>query len=376
MKKIQQTILNIIYLLICIFIVLIEIAKADPCLGLDTLALAKQNVTMISQEMSSNTCVGFLQGTFGDALPNMKTLLSTGKVKAWREHLCNYTCIRGHNCETGEPKINDYNTLQDRAISAETLFKQYPNIPCFLSPWLEYDVTDPVMVNKWFSILKQYAPDCTPIASIGSSHVVPAGVQVEKHGNLATAFSRSNDGTSYFDSNIDVYKRSGTNIVLAWWPRMNMRVSGEKFFTPPSERTATATRDEVQQAVYTLNNTCPAVPKFSACPAARELNPNEIWKVRSEDYNGHDPRENKAVLIVKARVSKFVIITPAGKLIGYLRYYGPYSALPGYYRYYIGTGSNQTPMQLLKAAGGEWVCLKSGNIQYAVSAVRRSGNFR
>lgn len=344
--------------------------------GIDGLGLAMEPLPVIKKNLKPNTSIGVLQGTFGNVIPKLRELLQTMKVDMFRAHLLNWTCFRNHNCESGEPTINDLVTLGNRAAQFENLHREFPQVQCYLSPALEYDTTDTSLIAAWLSKIRQKAPSCTPVLSPYKGALIN-GEFFEKHGNKAIGDFVSNDGESYFDSNTDIFNSSGRVASLAWWNRLNLRTSGEKSWTPPSKRTATVWADEIRQAMFLLRNKKTNKPQFKSCPNARELKSPEIWKTRSEDYNGGDKRENKAVLIVKGVFSKgFTITNPQGKLVGCLRYFGPYSGTPGYFRYYIGNCSGQDPYNLMQDSGGEWVCLKNGHTQFAVSAIRRSGKER
>lgn len=354
--------------------------------NVDILGLAKQNIRNIKKYLEPEIGIGVLEGTFGPVIPALKEVLSTGNQPSFRAHLANYTCIRNKNCSTGEIKINDIQKLTARAAAFEELHKAFPTVACYLSPWLEYDVTDHSLVNNWFNSVHAAAPSCTLVASAYKGWI-PPNVLIERHGNSAKGNLISNDGESFFDANTDKYLEGGDEVDLAWWNRCNLRTSGEKVVIPPMKRTTQIQINELQQAQYLLTHSIQPVPSFKVCPRIRVLKSPEVWKTRSEDYNGKDVRENKSVLIVKGIFSNgFVIYSSAGKQIGCLKYYGSYSGLKGYYRYYIGNCSGQNPMQLLADASGgqqfiqsspqEWVCLKNGNTQFAISAVRRSGTPR
>lgn len=346
--------------------------------GPDVLGLARQSLSRVRDSLLPHSAIGVLEGTFGPVVGPLDYEIAGGNVDAFRAHLTNGTCFRNHNCERGEPAANDLRSLGKRAAAFEALKEKYPAVACYLSPRLEHDETNKTLVNSWINTIHQFAPQCTVVISAFKGYV-PQGVLVERHGNTAKGDIISNDGVSLFDANTDSYVNGGRLISFGWWYRLNLRTSGEKTWTPPTKRTARATSDEFNQARYLLVTPKPPIPVLSACPRARELKTtNEIWKTRSEDYNGKDPRENKPSLIVPGVYSKgFVISDPSGHTIGCLKYYGSYSGIKGTYRYYIGNCSGQNPEQLFIAAGNqEWVCLKNGNTQFAVSSLRRSGRPR
>lgn len=292
--------------------------------GLDLLALPKIDSNIVIPELPKNTVIGALHGTFGPLLTPYEKYLKSENVTAGRAHLFNGACWRNKNCERGEPKLNNFETLAYRARVTGQLFSKYPNVKCYLSPVLEYDERDRRVVQRWVDILRKNASNCTVVLSPNKGILVP-GTLVERHGNAyGKADVRSNDGESLFDAPGD-YATRGTVLSLGWIHSFNLRRRAETGFTPPSKRTVRPTSDEVRRAINIMFSGggsvpgTPDPPSVSGCE--KKFNPrdgkgNFTWK--SGD-NTH-----KATWLAPARYQKVFkrvdILSPNGKIFDSLRY--------------------------------------------------------
>jgi hypothetical protein len=354
-----------------------SVALAQDTWGVDTLALARMDARMVTQDTPEGWYVGALEGTFGDPLPNLERIAREGKLGGHRTHLFNWTCYRNRSCEKGEPKITDLATLGKRAAKYQALHSRYPRFGCFLSPWLEYDERDPKKVEAAINVIRTHAPSCTPVLSPYKGVTIP-GVLVERHGNKAKADITSNDGEHLFDSDSSAFRTSGRKITFGWIPRFNLRVSGEKTFTPPSRRKNKPTPDNFKQVVAVLRP--PAgkpSQKPAQCKTVREVTKPNLYKPNSEDYGTPDKRGDRPLLIWNKKVgSNFNILAPNGKKIGCAKYYGTYEG--GGYRHYVGDCSGDSGVSLMREAGGEWVYYQEGSSSNCllVQTVRRVGYFR
>ncbi len=345
-----------------------------PLYGYDILGLAMQDVKMIASTIDSDRGIGVLDGTFGKAVDNLRFLLHTGKVTFFRAHLSNGPCQRNGNCEKGEPKPTDFNVLAQRARAFEALHQEFSYAKCFISPRVEHDVKDRDTVNKWYSIIKTEAPSCIPVCSAFTGFC-PPGPLIEKHGNKVKSQIVSNDGQSYYDSNSPEYNKSGTVIVFNWINRDNLRTSGEKTFTPPSKRTNLLTRTDMIQRSRMLKLQ-PPIPAL-ACAKPIDIKAPNIWKTNAEDYGGNPPkgRDNKPVFITGAKISRYDIFAPSGKLIGFANYGGPFDKNQS--RYYTGNSSGDSGVSLMdEADGSEWGFMKGGGQCFKVNFIRRLGTSR
>lgn len=343
--------------------------SAEPIYGMDILGLSKQRVDVISEELAPNSAIGVLQGTFGNAIPPLETLINTGKVVAFRAHLGNGPCKRNKNCQPGEPRPYDLKTMKARAERFEALTLRHPNVECYLSPFLEHDEKDKELVKAWVGLLQKVAPSCRVVISAFTGWK-PPGVLNEEHGNLKSGDIVSNDGVSLFDSNSPLYRKHGKLLVLGWIHRFNGRLSSEKSFTPPKQRRWQATRDNLKQVTRLLR---PEELKPDS-PCIEVIKPN-LWKSNAEDYGENpDGRGDRPLFISKIKTSRFVINRSDGSTVGCARYYGPYSG--GGYRYYVGSCSGDSGVTLMNKARSEWVILRGGGRCFLSNTIRRKGYYR
>lgn len=344
--------------------------------GYDILGLAMQPLQTIKDNYARGMCIGVLEGTFGQAIPPTENLINSGLAGCWRIHLGNGACLRAGNCGPGEIKPTDFGSIRTRARLAGELNRRHPNLPCFISPYLEHDVKDKSVVDQWLRIIKEEAPGCKPVISALTGYI-PPGVLIERHGNEAKGDIISNDGASVFDSNVDKYKGGGKRVVFFWTHRFNLRYSGEKTFTQPRKRTAVLQASELVQINRLRSATAPLPAWPVQCVDRREIKAPEIGKVRSEDFNNGDPRGHKPMFISKVKAPSFEVLAPGnGIKVGSAKYYGPYSGGPGLHRYYVGSGSGDNPVQLMDKQRNEWGFWKSGRTCYAYNAIRRLGSYR
>lgn len=358
-----------------VFVLLVYL---NPCyaqtLGYDFLGAAKQDIGMLAAQIEPGTAVGVLEGTFGKAIPPLETFLKTGKIIAFRAHLINGTCWRNHNCEKGEPRVDDLKTLGKRATAFEALHSRYPSVACFLSPVLEHDVKDKELVRKWVQVLRENAPSCSVVISAFTGFI-PEGTLTEGHGNQASGALISNDGNSLYDADTSKYWKGGHLISFGWIDRFNLRYTGLKVWIPPSKRTAKATKDDMKQINALMKPVAPIPPAPKACKKVIKIQGPETLKSNSEDYAQGNPRDNKPVLLIKARYSNgFGILAPNGQKVGCAASYSP--PLGNLNRYYVGICSNKSNTEILRQAGNEWVFYKNGGTCYEANAIRRLGTFR
>lgn len=346
--------------------------------GQDILGLARQNVPMIKTNLEEGQCVGVMAGTFGGTIGPMDDLLSTGKVYCYRFHAFGF-CKHGSSCSPGECGVTNYSCMKGKAQAIEALAQKYPMpfAQCYISPYAEYAERSATRVNKWFSILKQYAPSCIPVSSAMGGYV-PSGVLIEKHGNSpGVAAITSNDGANYFDSNSTKYNDYAKQISFAWTNRYNLRLTSEKAAPLPPRKRPLSNRisksDFIQMQL--MQHEMPPRPAPPAvCRTIHTLSGGETLKNHSEDYGAAgDSRSNKPLFISRSRSSRMDILSPSGAKIGCFKYYGPYEGL---YRLYEGSCSGMTPYELYQKAGGEWAWIKDGSTCIPFPTIRRAGTYR
>lgn len=348
-----------------------EIASGDPILGVDILALAKQDIKMLAQNINSNSAIGVLEGTFGPAIPPLEKLIIAKKPQAFRAHLTNGTCFRNRVCEAGEPAANDFKAMRRRAIAFENLHQKYPAVTCYLSPRLEHDEKNKELVSKWFQIIKDSAPSCVAVCSAFTGYC-PTGVLIEKHGNSSKGDVVSNDGADGFQTDVQKYLAHGKILSLFWTPRMNLRLDSDKSFTPPSKRTEKLRKDDIIHInrLFEPVQEVPSSPKV--CSKTMNLSGQEIGKPRSEDYGekATDRRSATPLLIAKVKVSKFNIYSTTNRIVACAKYFGPFNGLN---RYYVGSCSGDNAVTLMDKLGNEWGFWEDNHKCYLYNSIRRSG---
>lgn len=213
--------------------------------GLDILALAKMNATMIAHEMAPKSAVGFLVGTFGDYKNNLITLCKSGKVVAIRAHLSNGPCQRNGNCELGEPTPTDFEALEKRAARLMLIMRDFPRIKVYISPRLEHDETNRAIVTRWITGIRDAAPTAIPVISAFKGYV-PPDVLVEKHGNKVRADVISNDGESLFTAPPN-WHRNANQLALGWIPECNGKSALQQPWVPPTQRHVQLTADHIRR---------------------------------------------------------------------------------------------------------------------------------
>lgn len=357
---------------------------------IDYLALAmesKKRVKEISDVLRPGTFIGVLDYTFGNVDPNLDYLLSLGKIGAFRKHCFNGSGKRNGRLQPYEPRVTDLKELGKCSREAQVLVQKYPSIGCFVSPVLEHDEKSVALVESWKKVIKENAPSCEVVISPYTGYVGKADTE-ERHGNKAKADVTSNDGESLWDANtgnkpvvgFPNYLDSGKKIVFGWWHELNWNSTGGKVWIPPMKRKASPDIWQFQMAQKILEREEVSPIKVpSSCKKVRSLKERELWKIAAEDYNNGDTRGNKPLFISKIN-KKMSLISQSGKVVGCLNC--PlsggcrYSGDKGYYRYYAGSCSGTTGLDLLNKAGSEWIYIQNGNECILTNAIRRKGYYR
>lgn len=363
---------------------------AQTIQGYDVLGLAKYCQRYL--EAPKLPAVSTLMNTFGDPLPCIEKRIQQGGLKLAQIDLIDATCWRNNKCPAGVPKPTDTRVIKQRSQKVSVLAMRYPQVEWWVSPALEHDVRDANQVKKMMRAAQEGCPTCKIINSPFSGAKVPP---LELHGTKVRAFAVSGDGASLFDA--DTLKSdgklggqpfehqfSGTNQTYAWFNEMNLRCTGEKNFTPPLKRTNRPTPDLFRQAYLVMQ---PEQDKPSQrppqCKTVVDIRAPEIHKPNAEAYcNGQqiDQRGNKPLLIIKKagkRGDRLELLRKDGKRVGSYGYYGSFPEIRGAHRWYIGSGSGQTPSRLYDLLGGEWGFVPIGGGKCLnVNVIRRLGTFR
>lgn len=374
------------YLLTLLFIVgctskvilppeLIEVATIPQrCHGQDILGLARQNVQMIKNNWYPGECLGVLQSTFGNVIPNVKTIVEFVYVPAVRWHLS--FCNHNNQCQPNECKPTDLKCIASKAKAINAFHADHPYTECYISPRLEYNERNCSLVNKWFNTVENAAPLCNLVASPLPGACVPKNVLIEKHGNNpGEADIVSNDGANIFDSDSVKYAKLGRVMNMKWTYRDNLRLSSEKGAALPPMKRPLSNRLGVQdlQQMQLLKFPLDPMPVPDFCAKFRSLKGGEVFKNHAEDYSIHgDSRSNKPLLIYSRKVANIPIFNSTGSKISCMKYYGPYEKL---HRHYVGSCSGDHAMDLFEKAG-HWIYIKEGNTCIGLPSIRRWGTFR
>jgi hypothetical protein len=215
--------------------------------GLDVLALARTDPTILIDNVDNNYAIGVLDVSFGDPYPNLKLLLDSKKFTSVRMHLLNGTA-NNHRCVW---PVNGTTELLKRAKKLKSFADNYPDIKWYVSPVLESGCISKPLINSWFDTLRKVSKTFIPVCSsiVGNC---PRNVLIEIHGNdKVVADIRSNDGNSILDADMFYYNRSARKIRFGWIPCMNGRKPGQ--INPPlSGRQNWCKEADIKQVVKLL----------------------------------------------------------------------------------------------------------------------------
>lgn len=228
---------------------LLSVLRHKTIDGIDILGLAMQDVDMLAKNWKQGLALGVLAGTFGNVEPALKQMLNTGKIPAVRVHLSNGPCERNNQCDITEPTATDFPILCKRAAMVQNLAIAYPKVRFYISPRLEHDVTNAVLIKRWLHMLDRVAPKCVAVLSVYKGRTSPEAL-IERHGEGARANIISTDGISLHDCDWKTYRRGAKQIAFAWTPECNLRETGQ--FVPPRQRTKKMTDRDMGQILRAL----------------------------------------------------------------------------------------------------------------------------
>lgn len=378
----------------------------QPLYGLDTLGILKygpKTQKALIDSLRPNSVLGvLLDRTFGVKWDPVRNVLRSGKVGYVTADLLNTTAVRNNVLQRGEllygytikslnieackldPKLT--NIVDGQVQKLRELQNEFPSVQIFPSLFLEHNIERQCAETIIAYARARYFANAKWIDNPMGSYPTIGGTWKEKHGNKARGDSISNDGESLFDANTyrvvvaktNPYVDGGTYIVLGWIDEFNLRKSGEKKFIPPLQRNFFPSGTQFRWAVRVLY--FPPDPKPTLiprqCKTSRELKAPELWKPAAEDYGNGDPRGSKGLLIHSSGLGEIPILTAGGTRAGHLKYFGRYDGTPGMNRFYLGTGSGQQNMTLVREHNTEWFYLRVGPECLLVNVLRRSGYFR
>lgn len=342
-----------------------------PIYGMDILGLAKQNINYLCAESDKNGAGGELAGTFGDIRPKLSTWAACSNQVANRVHLIDGT-VNNHACSGN---VTNSSLLIKKAQLMRAFMPMAASIKkWYCSPVLEHGCTSSSIVNKWYAILQKYWPECISVCSSNGKGYCPKGVLKENHGGGHGDIT-SGDGISTFDADSIDFRSSAKVMALSWHNCMNGRLTSEKPGQPvplPPNRVNWCSQEEIRHAVRIMREPSPK-PALLGC---KDILPPNIGKPRSENYGvGHgDNRQNKPMLILKQKTSRFSLQKITGQEVGCFSNYQP-PATPGQ-RYYEGNCSGKNPTELQDLLGSEWGKLVGGGQCYIYNPIRRLGVYR
>lgn len=311
---------------------------------------------------------------FGDPMPNVRKILASGKVSAFRVHIW---------WAYGNHPLVSLPVLKKALPRWEKLAKDFPNVQVFVSPSCEYHAGATVKtVQACVDAIRKLAPSCIPVLSPWNAPVVP-GVITEVHG--ADCKAKPGQIASYdggrtvpgkggagFDEQIGADKWMSNNrearIAFCWSPRYNLTESHE---------TATANnRDAPPNGPFVQSHNRLMLPKGTPPPPnfSQKVFPWEaphLYKLFAEDMQGDNLRDNDPLVIVNYGGPFVTLIDRNGKEVAKLTLFEKPFSFPGKLsRYYCGWrgGSNlmgyQVGEKALKQSGSEWVWIKVGGKIY------------
>jgi hypothetical protein len=359
---------------------------ATPLKGYDALGLAKYCRTFLAAP--SLPAVSTLLDTFGDPLPCLDRALKRGKTKLVQIDLRDATCVRNRVCPPNTPPLTDWKYLRQKAQQVNSLARKHREVEWWVSPFLEHDFADPKVILRACSEVSKGCPRCLCINSpfLGAR---PKGLPIELHGTKTRSFMVSADGSSSFDAdnlNSDgngfQHRTSGEYVTFAWWPELNLRCTGQRAWVFPNDRTTRPTKDQFEHAFQLMKQEQRRPTPPPQCRRIKRLSKEsgEIHKTNAEQFCNGLPalaRGNKPTLIIEksGRLGdRLNLLNSDGESVGCYAYGGPFQKL---HRWYLGTCSGQTPIELYKDLGSEWgwVNLGGGDC-LEVNAIRRSGVYR
>lgn len=226
-------------------------------LGYDYLALKHQRwpiaetVTLLPYGSHIGTLT---DDTFGKDNANIVRLLKSGKVRSFRVHLANGSCLRNRKCERREmlsgftPATLNAAMRRGRASlvarfcgRAEIVnfwAQTFPSVRFYLSGILEHNL-ERRAASRLLSVLKRCAPSVTAYVDNPErlNYRPIRGALVEQHGVNVLGDIVSLDGVVPSDVRLSAWlKKHRTKRRYIWRPSFNCRPADNRF-EPPLERT-------------------------------------------------------------------------------------------------------------------------------------------
>jgi hypothetical protein len=359
-------------------------------LGLDLLGLqhprfpVKDTVELIPQDFVG----GNLDWTFGTSLRPIRAVLATGRVKLWRSHFFNGPGLRNGQLgryephfgyskqgfsrawERNDPKLVKH--LDTRSRKYCDLFSQFPSVILELSPTLEHNLS-PRAFRAQARVVAQACPSAVIVENPVGGVNAARGFKLEGHGIAARVDAPCNvslDGDSVEDINLPDFLEDYIHCTRFIWSRtLNLRLASGNFVEPRARRAAPSRQH--LRALFEYLKPLPVVPEAAEC---RAIERPRLFKQFSDDKGIGDIRANKPLWITPYRGDSVSIHSfPSGSFVGSLRFFGPFDG--GGNRYYSGTGTNLTPMELFDRS--QFITLHEGGACFGpVNPLLRYGFYR
>lgn len=219
-------------------------------IGFDYLGLGSKyfNVQAARDLTPKGSAIGCFDSTFGDAVPNLKLLLDTGKFPVARVHIG----------WSSSHIIIPISVIRPRLPVYEALALAYPKVKFYLSHSCEHSCANAAQAQQRMQMIRLSAPHCIPVNCPGTGVLLPNAVN-EHHDPdhaLAGKYITSMDGCCNGNGawNVDIKRWVNTHsravASFIWIPEFNGRTPNEKKAPqPPTERRVFATPEQIKMLV-------------------------------------------------------------------------------------------------------------------------------
>lgn len=362
---------------LCLFFIQVSNAQSRV-FGQDTLAIQHRQfkVKDLVEYLPEGTALGAISNTFGTELSPIVRALSSNRVRYFRVHLINGSCIANQNCGSYEigygynlksfeaavltknTKIIDY--VRTQAVS----FCHLQNTKVLISPVVEHRLNNRayrVLADTVLNVCPGVQLVNNPVTGIGERY---RGSWIESHSTrINGADIYSFDGVDATDSDINRWKKETEKAKIAFvWSRVyNCRNLGA--FEDPRKRTSCPKPRDFELLSHITDSRGSAPATTLKCGNFRAPS---IWKPLSEDKGTGDPRANLPVLLARFGNTRVSVIDYRGKDLGILAYFGPptveglgryYSGLPGAFK----LSGYEIEKKAVRLSKSPWVWVRQGS---------------
>ncbi len=335
------------------------------------LAHPKYPIDDVPKLVPKQYALGAIDGAFGELIPRLSFLVKRG-----------FRFFRPHAWWSDAHEIVPLDVLRQRAVEYER-FAYNSKCKVWLSHSCEHWCDDLDHIKKCIQIIAELAPSCIPVNCFDRKGLFYPGVINENHDPfqiLRGKYSKTTDGINSHDIDFGLYKRTHTRaeLVGVWGERFNGREDPGGEFVPRPERVAWPSPQYMCSELRLLEPKGKAPPKV---PGMISINAPYLYKSHSEDDLGQNLRDNKPVLIVPGNSGPMEIITCNRKVIGELKWGGPFE--DGLQRYYSGVPGAinlygyEIGQKAKKISGSEFVGFRQDKERFGwVNPAFRAGYFR